>query len=403
MNLPLYIAKRYLVSKKSHNAINIISWISVSGIAIGTFALIIILSAFNGLEDLVEDLYASFDPDIKITIKEGKSFEAENFPKERVKALSEVDFYCEALEEVALIKFEDKQTVATIKGVQESFYKMSGLDSLMIEGHVNLSNPNNLVLGYGIADKLSLFLSGQITSKLSIIVPKRGNKKSFSPMAEFDRKYAFPTGIFMVSPDFDTKYVLASLEFTQKLLKHSGKVSSIELGLKKGSDWNVIKSEVQKIVGENYRVQTRYELNELVFKTNKTEKWMALLILSFILVIASFNIIGSLTMLILDKKKDVWVLKTMGVDNSVIRKIFFIEGMLINLLGAFLGMAFGALIIWLQMHFGLLKLDAGVVDFYPVKLELIDFIYVSTIIIVIGLIASWYPVKILTKRHLQGH
>jgi len=400
LNFPFYIAKRYLISKKSHNAINIISWISVSGIAIGTFALIIILSAFNGLEDLVEGLYASFDPDIKITIREGKSFDADQFPKDKVKTLNGVEFYCEALEEVTLIKHEDKQTVATIKGVEKSFYQMSGLDSLMVEGKVNLNSPDNLILGYGIADKLSLYLSGQFTNKLSVIVPKRGNKKSISPTAEFDRKFAMPTGIFMVSPDFDTKYVVGSITFVQKLLKHPNKISSVELSLMKGCDWELIKSQLEEIVGEDYLVQTRYELNELVFKTNKTEKWMALLILSFILVIASFNIIGSLTMLIIDKKKDVWILKTMGANNSIIRKIFFAEGMLINLLGAFLGMGLGALIIWLQMTFGLLKLEAGIVEFYPVKLELIDFIYVSIIISIIGLVASWYPVKILTKKHL---
>jgi len=400
VNFPFYIAKRYLIAKKSHNAINIISWISVLGIAVGTLALIIILSAFNGLEDLVENLYASFDPDIKITINKGKSFNTASFPKDKIMALPEVKLYCEALEEVALIKYEDKQTVATIKGVTPNFYRMNGLDSLIIEGKVNLHSKNNLILGRGIADQLSLFLAGQVDNNVSIIVPKPANVKAFSPSAAFTREFAHPTGIFSVNPDFDTKYVVTSLAFTQKLLHHQGKVSSIEIGLKKGSNWNVVKSKIQKIIGPKYNVKTRYELNELIFKTNKTEKMMALLILSFILVIASFNIIGSLTMLIIDKKKDVWTLKTMGANNSVIRKIFFAEGMLINLLGAIVGMVLGAIICWIQIHFGLLKLNGGVVEFYPVKLQITDFVYVSIIIFIIGLIASWYPVKILTKRHL---
>ena len=401
MNFPLYIAKRYLISEKSHNLINIISWISVSGIAVGTMALIIVLSAFNGLETLVEELYASFDPDLKITILEGKTFSQDEFPKEKILELPEVAFYNSALEEVALIKYQDKQTVATIKGVEESFYKMSGMDSLMIEGARDNNNKstNNIIMGWGIADKLALFISESVY-QIGVIVPKRGNKKGLVLGSEFNKKTAYATGIFSVNPDFDTKYVLGELPFVQKLLKHKNRISSVELGLIEGSDWDKVKNKVQHIVGTNYKVETRYEMNELIFKTNKTEKWVTFLILSFILIIASFNIIGSLTMLILDKKKDVWILKTMGANNSVIRKIFFAEGMLINLLGAFSGMAIGALICWLQTTFGLLRLAGGVVDFYPIEMNIMDFVNVSVIVVLIGLIASWYPVRILTRKYL---
>jgi len=381
--------------------INIISWISVLGIAIGTAALIIVLSAFNGLETLVEDLYASFDPDIKITVVEGKTFNAEEFPKDKILKLSGVEFYSAALEEVALIKYDDKQTVATIKGVETNFYLMSGMDSLLVDGVINkeVENNNNVVFGWGIADKLALF-SSKNSAQLSIIVPKRGTTKGLSPGSEFNKKIANASGIFSVNPDFDTKYVLADLGFVQELLQHKNKLSSVELGLKKDANWEKVKEEIEQIVGNKYKVQTRYEMNELIFKTNKTEKWITFLILSFILVIASFNIIGSLTMLIIDKKKDVWILKTLGAKNSIIRKIFFAEGMLINLLGAISGMAIGAFVCWLQLTFGLLKLDGGVVDFYPIELNLMDFVNVSIIVIIIGLVASWYPVRILTKRHL---
>jgi len=401
LNFPFYIAKRYLISKKSHNVINIISWISVTGIATGTMALIIVLSAFNGLETLVEDLYASFDPDLKITLVEGKTFDAENFPKAKILALEGVEFYNEALEEVALIKYNDKQTVATIKGVKESFYQMSGIDSSMIEGSiiVNPENKNNVILGAGIAYQLALYIS-DYSYPISIIASKKGNKKGFSPGSEFNKKTANATGVFSVNPVFDTKYVLGNLKFVQSLLQQKNRLTSVELGLKKNVDWDVVKEHVQKIVGNNYNVQTRYELNELVFKTNKTEKWITFLILSFILVIASFNIIGSLTMLIIDKQKDVWILKTMGTNNGVIRKIFFAEGMLINLIGAISGMGIGALICWLQIHFGLLRLDGGVIEFYPIELNILDFANVSIIVIIIGLIASWYPVQVLTKKYL---
>lgn len=401
MNFPFYIAKRYLISKKSHNVINIISWISVVGVGVGTMALIIVLSAFNGLENLVENLYASFDPDIKITIKKGKTFDPQSIPKEKILKIPEVNFYSASIEEITLIKFQDKQTVATIKGVEPDFYKMSGLDTLLIEGNQkNLTTPvNYAVLGYGIADKLSLFLSASIPKEISLIVPKKGHKKGLTPGAEFNRKFALPTGIFSVNPDFDTKYVLSSLSFVQKLLKHQQKVSAIEIGLKKGSNADIIKAKIAEMIGGQYNVKTRYELNELLFKTNKIEKWITFLILSFILIIASFNIIGSLTMLIIDKKKDVWILKTMGASNKIIRQVFFIEGMLINLLGAFSGMLLGAFICWLQIQFGLLRLEGGVVEFYPMAIQLTDFINVSIIVLVIGLIASWYPVRVLTRRH----
>ncbi len=208
MNFPFYIAKRYLISKKSHNVINIISWISVIGIAVGTMALIIVLSAFNGLETLVENLYASFDPDIKITLVEGKTFDAKEFPKDKVLAIDEVEFFNSALEEVALIKYQDKQTVATIKGVESSFYTMSGMDTMMIEGKINHTSDtkNSVIMGWGIADQLSLFIS-QSVYQISVIVPKRGTKKGFSPGSEFNRKTATATGIFSVNPDFNISFV----------------------------------------------------------------------------------------------------------------------------------------------------------------------------------------------------
>lgn len=373
------------------------------GIAIGTAALIIVLSAFNGLQTLVEDLYASFDPDLKVTLVEGKTFKVENFPKEKILELPEIAFYNNALEEVALIKYDDKQTVASIKGVEPVFYEMTGMDSLLIEGTMRppSKGDNNVLMGWGIADKLALYISGEMTYPIQIIVPKRGTKKGLTPDSEFNKKTANASGIFSVNPDFDAKYALANLKFVQQLLKYKNQISSVELGIAQDADWQKAKEKVQAIVGNQYEVKTRYELNELIFKTNKTEKWITFLILTFILVIASFNIIGSLTMLILDKKKDIWILKTMGASNGIIRKIFFAEGMLINLLGAFIGMSLGALVCWLQMEFALLKLEGGVVEAYPVELQGLDFVYVSVIVVIIGLLASWYPVRVLTKKHLS--
>ena len=400
MNFPFYIAKRYFIAKKSHNVINIISWISVTGIAVGTLALVIVLSAFNGLEDLVEKLYASFDPDIKIEATKGKTFDVADFPKDKILQLDEVVFYNNAVEDVVLVKYMEKQTIATLKGVEPQFYEMTGLDTLLIEGKVIQDDSNKMVLGYGIADKLSLYLHNMIVEQVSIIVPKKGLKKAFVPTDEFTRKFAIPTGIFSVNPDFDTKYVVTPLRFAQKVLSYEGKVTSVELGLNKKADAEKVKEKIQSILGNDFSVKTRHELNELIFKTNKTEKWITFLILTFILVIASFNIIGSLTMLIIDKKKDIWILRTMGASRKVIRRLFFIEGMIINLTGAISGMVLGTIICVLQIQFGLLRLEGSVVEFYPMKLEAMDFVYITIIVLIIGLLASWYPVRVLTKRHL---
>lgn len=402
MNLPFYIAKRYLISKKSHHVINIISWISVSGIGVATMALVIVLSAFNGLQTLVETLYASFDPDIKITAVVGKTFDSGTIPKDKILAIDGVQFYTESLEDVALFKYSDKQTVATLKGVEETFYEITGLDTLIYEGeHKKDSEQTHyLNLGYGIANNLSLFINSEFNEEVSVIIPKKGQKKSFIPGEEFSRKFATASGVYSIGPDFDNKYVLASLPFVQTLFDKENQISSVELKLKNDANWKKVKAELINILGKNFVVKTRYELNELVYKTNETEKWITFLILSFILVIASFNIIGSLTMLILDKKEDVWILKTMGANNKLIQQLFFAEGMLINLLGAFCGMILGTLLCWIQMEFGLLRLNGGIVDFYPIEMKWIDFLSIFSIVFFIGVIASWFPVRMLTRKYL---
>lgn len=402
MNLPFYIAKRYLISKKSHHVINIISWISVSGIGVATMALVIVLSAFNGLQTLVETLYASFDPDIKITAVVGKTFDSGTIPKDKILAIDGVQFYTESLEDVALFKYSDKQTVATLKGVEETFYEITGLDTLIYEGeHKKDSEQTHyLSLGYGIANNLSLFINSEFNEEVSVIIPKKGQKKSFIPGEEFSRKFATASGVYSIGPDFDNKYVLASLPFVQTLFDKENQISSVELKLKNDANWKKVKAELINILGKNFVVKTRYELNELVYKTNETEKWITFLILSFILVIASFNIIGSLTMLILDKKEDVWILKTMGANNKLIQQLFFAEGMLINLLGAFCGMILGTLLCWIQMEFGLLRLNGGIVDFYPIEMKWIDFLSIFSIVFFIGVIASWFPVRMLTRKYL---
>ncbi|NUM49869.1 MAG: FtsX-like permease family protein [Flavobacteriales bacterium] len=404
MKLAFYIAKRYLFAKKSQNVITVISRISVVGVAIGSLALVVVLSAFNGLQNLVESLYASFDPDIRITATLGKSFSYDSFPSEKIKKIKGVKYITKTIEETALLKFEDKQTLATIKGVENEFTKMSGLDSMMVEGNLVLKDADNefCVLGYGIANALQMKFNG-FSKPIWIYVPKRSKSVSFNPDQAFHKRNILTAGIFSVNPDFDNKYILVPFEFAAQLLQLENKATAVEIGSEKNVDLESLKNEIQSIVGANYTVQTRYQINELIYKTNKTEKWVTFLILTFILIIAAFNIISSLTMLIIDKTKDIWILKCLGASKNLIRLIFFTEGIFINLLGALTGIVIGTVICLLQQHVGLLRLEGSIVEYYPVHIVPIDFLYIFITVFSIGLFASWYPVRVLTKKyHIIG-
>ena len=380
--------------------INIISWISVVSVAIVSFALVIVLSAFNGLEDLVESLYESFDPDVKITLKEGKTFDLSAIDKEQIVAVEEVEHYVETVEELGLLSYDQKQAPATIKGVESSFLEMTALDSTIIDGELKLKEgaTNYAVVGYKISSNLSIFL-GNVLEPITIYAPKRGKKISLNPERAFRKKRITPAGIFLISPEFDAKYVLVPIDFARELFDYKGKASSIELGLKEGCDSEAVRDNIQELVGEQFVVRTREQLNEILYKTNKTEKWVTFLILIFILVIASFNIIGSLTMLILDKKRDIGILKSMGASNRSIQSIFLIEGMLINLVGAFIGILLGVIICALQQYYGLIRLEGGIVDFYPILMQFQDLISILAAVLFIGFVASYFPVKVFTKRY----
>lgn len=400
MKLALYIAKRYLFAKKSQNVVTVISRISVVGVAIGSLALVVVLSAFNGLQNLVESLYASFDPDIRITATLGKSFQYDTFPAEKIKALNGVKYFTRTIEETALLKYEDKQTLATIKGIENEFIEMGGLDSMIVEGNLTIGNNEEefCVLGYGLAGALDMKFNG-FSKPIWVYVPKRNKNVSFNPEEAFHKKNILTAGIFSVNPDFDNKYALVPLKFAEQLLQYKNKITAIEIGTKKGIDLHLLKNEIQQILGSSYTVKTRYQINELIYKTNKTEKWVTFLILTFILVIAAFNIISSLTMLIIDKTEDIWILKCLGASKNLIRLIFFTEGLFINLLGALTGIVIGTVICLLQQHVGLLRLEGSIVEYYPVRIVAVDYIYISITVISIGLFASWYPIQVLTRKY----
>ncbi|MBE9481032.1 MAG: ABC transporter permease [Bacteroidetes bacterium] len=406
MNLPFYIAKRYLISKKSHNIINIISGISVIGITIGTMALIVVLSVFNGFEKLVISLFNTFNPDLVITVKEGKTFNSNEFPSEKVKNIPGVVYFTEVVEENALLKHKAKQHIVTIKGVSEDFEKMSRLDTMIIDGEFILKNEGRsfTVIGAGVAYYLGANPK-DFTNPISVYIPRRTKSTSLNFENAFNNQLILPSGVFSVQQDFDINYIIVPLEFARELLEYNDEVTSIELGLEQDADTDEIQSEIQNILGEHFLVKNQFQQQELLYKIMKSEKLAIFLILSFILLIATFNVIGSLSMLILDKKKDIAVLSSMGANKKLIKRIFLTEGLLISVIGAILGLTFGGILCWLQQRFGIISLGPGdgsfVVDAYPVQMQILDFVYVFITVFLIGLAATLVPVKQISKKYLN--
>lgn len=399
-------ARRYLFSKKSHNAINIISGISAAGVAIGTMALVCVLSVFNGFESLIADMFSAFDPDLKITLTQGKTFDAYSSEFSEIRKLKSVAYFTEVIEENALLRFKDKQMPATIKGVSGDFEKMTRIDSIMYDGKFELYDGafQRAVPGVGVA---SILGSGaHFIDPLYIYAPKRTSDINLvRPENSFNQRGTFVSGIFSVKQlQYDDHYVLVSIELCRDLFEY-GKttVSGVELKLANGADKEKVQKQIQSILGKRFQVKNRYEQQESFFKIMKIEKWFTYLILCFILLIASFNIIGSLSMLIIDKKPDIQTLRNLGANNQLIKQIFLFEGWMISAVGAFVGIGLGAALCLLQEHFGLLKLGTGyVVEAYPVVTDISDMALVFVTVLVLGFLAAYYPVRyIKVKENLE--
>lgn len=372
------------------------------GVGIGAFALIVVLSAFNGLENLVESLYYSFDPQIKVMPLNGKTFDIAALPINQIKQIEGVAFVCKSLDETALVKYKEKQVVATIKGVDNSFLAMSGLDSMMYSGELTLEKQQTptAVIGYGIADKLGCYVENNF-SPLQIYAARKDVNLSSSPDNAFSINPILPIGIFAINPDFDYTYVLVPYSFAENIFERKNQATALEIGLEQGFDEEKAKRAIIAVVGNDFSVKTRYELNEILFKTNNTEKWVVFLILCFILVVATFNIVGSLTMLILEKKSDIYILMSMGATRELVRGIFFLEGLLISIVGGLSGLFLGVILVMLQAQFGFVKLEGLIVDYYPVAFEWLDFVVVFFMVIVIGAISAWIPATRVVPRELK--
>jgi len=382
--------------------INIISGVSVAGVTVGTMALIIVLSVFNGFQELVTSLFNSFNPDLEITAIHGKTFAPDSLTLAQLKSIPGVASLSEVIEENALMRYKDKQYIVTLKGVDPGYREMSRLDTMMTEGEFLLQSGdrNFAVLGYGVAYYLDARLNDVVTP-LEVYVPSRTADPGAGLDQGFRQEVIFPSGFFSIQQDFDIKYALVPIRFMKDLLSYDREVTSLEVRFSKGSEDARIAERVKAVMGDRFRVKDRFQQEEMIYKIMKSEKWAIFLILSFILLIATFNVIGSLSMLILDKRKDIAVLKSLGASNILIRRIFMMEGMMISFAGAIVGMVLGAVICYVQQRFGIIKLGSPdstfVVDAYPVSIRALDFLLVFITVSVISFVAAWYPVYNIRK------
>ena len=409
MNLPFYIARRYLFSKKKHNAINIISGISVCGVALATLALVCTLSVFNGFQDMVAGFFTAFDPELKITIREGKVFEPQGAAFQEVRSLPEIGVWTETLEENAMVQYKDRQAMAIIKGVEDNFEELTSIDSLLYgagEFILHDSIVDYGVLGVELISELGTGL--QFVDPLQVYAPKRNVRVNMAnPSASFNRDYLFSPGVVFVvnQQKYDARYILTSLSFARNLFNYDTKVSAVELKLKPGADVTAVQRKIARILGDEFVVLDRYEQQADVFRIMEIEKFISYLFLTFILAIACFNVIGSLSMLILDKREDVETLRNLGADDRLIARIFLFEGRLISLFGALSGIVLGLLLCYIQQRFGIISLGGGngsfIVDAYPVSVHVTDVVLIFITVITVGFLSVWYPVHYLTRRLLK--
>ncbi|NDW08197.1 ABC transporter permease [Dysgonomonas sp. 520] len=408
MNVSLYIAKRYLFSKKSHNAINVISMISVCGIAIATMAMVCTLSVFNGFTEIVTKTFSSFDPQLQIVPAKGKAFDPGDSLIQKATALPEIDIVSEAIEENALLRFEGRQLPVVVKGVSGQFEHLASIDSLILEGEFKLKEGDVYygVIGAGLA--MNLRVRANLVSNLEIYAPKRNVKVNLSnPATAFTTEYASIGGIFALNQQkYDEQLLLISIEQARTLFRYDREVTSLDIKLKNGISVDAVQKQMEEILGDNYLVKNRFQQQEDSYRMVSIEKWVTFFILAFILVIAVFNIIGSLSMLIIDKKEDIRILQNMGANNNLIVKIFMFEGWMISISGAIVGLILGLILCLLQQYFGLLKLGetpgAFIIDAYPVQVQILDIIAVFATVCSIGVVAILYPVNSLRKRLIRS-
>lgn len=411
MNLSFYIAKRYLFSKKSHNAINVISGVSVCGVALATLALVCTLSVFNGFQDLVATFFTAFDPELKITAASGKVFDSLDVRIQKLRDFSEIEVFSESLEDNAMVQYNGKQAMVVIKGVEDNFSQLTAIDSILYgRGEMVLYDE---IVDYAIpgVELTSILGTGiRFLDPLEVYAPKRGSQINVAnPASSFNVSYLHSSGlVFAVNQQkYDASYIITSLKFARGLFQYDTEVSSIELKLKEGVDTDAFAHKIAGILGNDFVVQNRYEQQADTFRIMQVEKLISYVFLTFILLVACFNVIGSLSMLIIEKKNDVVTLRGLGADDQLISRIFLFEGCLISFLGALVGVVLGLTLCLVQQEFGILTLGSGasagafVVDAYPVSVHWQDVVLILVTVLVIGFLSVLYPVKFFSRRLLD--
>lgn len=409
MNFPFYIARRYLFSKKSTHVINIISGISVIGVAVATMALVVTLSVFNGFHDLVASLLTAFDPQIEVVPAKGKTAPSDDPILTKIRNLPQVDVATESVEDQALAIYKGRQAMVKVKGVEDNFSELSHINDILYgdgEFSLHAANLQFGVVGIRLAENMGM--TADWDGQLKIYAPKReGQLDLMNPTEGFvEDSLISPGVVFSVKQArYDRDYVLTSIAFARNLFGQQGMLSQLEIRLKPGSNLDAVKAEMQEIAGDKYRVLDRMEQQADTFKIMKIEKFIAYIFLTFILAVACFNIIGSLSMLIIDKKNDVVTLRNMGASDKQIVRIFLFEGRMISAIGAVLGILIGLLLCWLQQVYGLVSLGSSsgsfIVDAYPVSVHPEDIVVVFITVLAVGFISVWYPVRYFAKRLIQ--
>ncbi len=408
MNFPFYIARRYLFSKKSTNAINVISGISVVGVAIATMALVVTLSVFNGFHDMIASFFTQMDPQLKVSPVKGKTVAADHPVLTRIRQLPQVDVATEVMEDQALAVYGEHQAMVQVKGVDDNYDKLTHIREVLEgdgEFELHAADMNYGILGMGVAYQLGVGYS--FDGPLKVYAPRREGQLNMANLQEGfveDELYS-PGCLFSIKQGkYDKRYIITSVAFTRQLFDQQGMLSSLELRLKPGSDFEQVKAEMKEIAGNLFDVQDRYEQQDDTFRIMKIEKLMAYIFLTFILVIACFNIIGSLSMLMIDKRNDVVTLRNLGASNKQIVHIFLFEGRMISAMGAVIGIAVGLLLCWLQQQYGIVRLGESegsfVVDAYPVSVHPWDIVLVFITVLAVGFLSVWYPVHYFAKRLL---
>ncbi|MCK3686136.1 FtsX-like permease family protein [Maribellus sp. YY47] len=376
----------------------------MAGIVVGAMAIIIIVSVMNGFTQLIGVFYSDFDPDLKITPTEGKMFDPSEIDAQKIKDVPGVVSYAEVIEEVAMLKYGKQQYPATVKGVPANYNCYTNIEKLLTDGsyYFEKQGIDYAIVGRGVANYLNVGVS--FLDPIDIYVPKKGRQFSLNPSRSVNHGYLYPAGIFSVLEEIDAQYILVSDSYAKELFESGNKVSAIELDIDDSASVKEVQNKIEAILGDKFHVKNKEQQHDLVFKTMKSEKWAVYFILIFILLLASGNMIGNLTMLYIDKKEDITILQSMGMTTQNINRIFLYEGWIISFAGGLIGTLLGIFVCWLQIEFGLLKLPGAngsfVISAYPVYIMVSDVILAFVAVLSIGFLASWYPVKFMSQKRL---